>query len=1369
MNRIYRLIWNATLKRWMVASELTRGRGKRTTRTLIAGVTLLLSLPAMADSTIEDLEDEPAERWSALAIQSAQAVAFGARAQTPLAIHEQYALVSDSSYGNATLIGDHSLVLGSKAIVDGANSVAYGNNSYVTGSFGTAIGKGASAMRDNGTALGAGSYAQAISSTAVGHNASAYGQSSIAVGAGAGTNAQDAIAVGWGTNASATASMALGVSSAASGSKAVALGANAVANAQESMALGKGASASKYATGAVALGSGSEASQANTVSVGSSSLKRSIVNVRDGWVSPGSSEAITGNQLYITNQNVATATNTANAARTDASAALSKVNAVSGLISQTASNSAVRVGGENTGSSLYIHNRSGATRVISGVSAGTVSASSNEAVNGSQLSSTNQAVVSATGTANAAKSAADAAMADASSAISIATQLGGLLSQVSPAGEVHVGAQNDGSLLNVHNKSGKGRVISGVADGAVSSDSDQAVTGAQLHQTNTTLAAQQQSVVANAQNIVANRTDIDGNQSGVATNRSDIDLLRSEFDSYVPDLQGVVSFNEDRTIVDLEGARLTGVSPGDVSSESSTDAVTGGQLHATNLRLGRIEEQSKYLSIGSDQESLAAQAGLLGVALGDSARASLDSEGGTAVGAFASALGKDSVAIGRASFVQKDAEAGFALGNRTFVGESGGVAIGIRSEVRDGATNSVALGASSIAVEANTLSVGNSEIKRRVVNIARGFADTDVTSIVQLKETLAGLGGGANVDVNGQVIAPTYALNGQVFHNVGDALVELGGSITSNEESIDNLDQKFQSVFKSAQAQRSDGVGQVALAGAGGTILSNLANGRVEAGSRDAVTGSQLFEAKTEIARNRSELDDIRVASERASSSGFVGTFGSTVDYGGATVTGVADGLVSSDSRDVVNGKQLFSTNSRVDRIEDLSQYLAVGSDEESLAARAGFLSVALGDSARASLDTEGGTAIGPYASALAKNSVALGRASYVQHDAEGGFAVGVGTSVAEKNGIAIGIGSQVLKGATNSMALGYASVAGESDTLSVGNSGIKRRIVNVARGTNDADAATIGQLRASLEKLGGGAGVDAAGQVISPTYSLGKNVYHKLGDALSALDGAVTSNEASIESLDSRFQRIFQEEAPARADGPGHLNLGGPNGMILGNLADGLVAAGSRDAVNGGQLYAVKKELQGQIDGLEGRSSGSNRLAAPMASNDAQSVPETEGGDPAGTPVAQVGDSQSPVKAEGDGAVSVGAEGKERSVKHVARGAADTDAVNVQQLNEAIERSNQYTDMAVEGMNKRLDGMDKRINRMAAMSSAQSAMAMNTAGLQTYNRLGAGVGHSDGESALAVGYQRVLNERGSATFSLNGAFTNSGERSVGVGVGIGW
>ena len=112
---------------------------------------------------------------------------------------------------------------------------------------------------------------------------------------------------------------------------------------------------------------------------------------------------------------------------------------------------------------------------------------------------------------------------------------------------------------------------------------------------------------------------------------------------------------------------------------------------------------------------------------------------------------------------------------------------------------------------------------------------------------------------------------------------------------------------------------------------------------------------------------------------------------------------------------------------------------------------------------------------------------------------------------------------------------------------------------------------------------------------------------------------------------------------------------------------------------------------------------------------------------------------------------------------------VDTAELEKMLARANDYSDGIAREVDARLNKMDKRFNRMAAMSSAQTAMAMNTAGLATYNRLGAGVGYAEGESAMAVGYQRVLNEKGSATFSLNGAFTNSGERSMGVGVGIGW
>ncbi|WP_315389851.1 YadA-like family protein [uncultured Stenotrophomonas sp.] len=112
---------------------------------------------------------------------------------------------------------------------------------------------------------------------------------------------------------------------------------------------------------------------------------------------------------------------------------------------------------------------------------------------------------------------------------------------------------------------------------------------------------------------------------------------------------------------------------------------------------------------------------------------------------------------------------------------------------------------------------------------------------------------------------------------------------------------------------------------------------------------------------------------------------------------------------------------------------------------------------------------------------------------------------------------------------------------------------------------------------------------------------------------------------------------------------------------------------------------------------------------------------------------------------------------------------VDARAVDDAVQRANAYTDQALAGVDRRFDRLDRRMNRMAAMGSAQAAMAMNTAGLPTWNRLGAGIGHADGESALAVGYQRVLDRRATTTFSLNGAFSQGGESAVAVGVGIGW
>jgi autotransporter adhesin len=75
------------------------------------------------------------------------------------------------------------------------------------------------------------------------------------------------------------------------------------------------------ATLSVALGFGSQAYEANTVSVGTAAFQRRIVNVGDGTIAAGSHDAVTGGQLFTTNQNVAIAQTTANTALADAAAA----------------------------------------------------------------------------------------------------------------------------------------------------------------------------------------------------------------------------------------------------------------------------------------------------------------------------------------------------------------------------------------------------------------------------------------------------------------------------------------------------------------------------------------------------------------------------------------------------------------------------------------------------------------------------------------------------------------------------------------------------------------------------------------------------------------------------------------------------------------------------------------------------------------------------------------------------------------------------------------------------------------------------------------------------------------------------------------
>src|SRR5690606_41299924 len=111
------------------------------------------------------------------------------------------------------------------------------------------------------------------------------------------------------------------------------------------------------------------------------------------------------------------------------------------------------------------------------------------------------------------------------------------------------------------------------------------------------------------------------------------------------------------------------------------------------------------------------------------------------------------------------------------------------------------------------------------------------------------------------------------------------------------------------------------------------------------------------------------------------------------------------------------------------------------------------------------------------------------------------------------------------------------------------------------------------------------------------------------------------------------------------------------------------------------------------------------------------------------------------------------------------------------LSAANAYTDARFAAWNQdfsdfrqdvqiRFASVDARIDRQGAMSSAMSAAAMNTSGLPGVNRIGIGIGSTNGRKALAVGYQRLVAPN--ASISLGGAFSGS-ESSISAGAGFSW
>ena len=295
--------------------------------------------------------------------------------------------------------GDASTAVGTASGAVGFASTAVGNFASACGDNGTAIGQLSQACLTNATALGQGSVAAELNSTAIGQGAQANAPGSVALGQASIADQVNTVSVG----SSGAERRIVNVAAGINGTDAVNLNqlntvSSAVANipvaanntsafaaptasGADSLAVGFGAQAS--AANSVALGTGSIANVANTVSVGSAGAERRIVNVAAGNLSANSTDAVNGSQLFATNSNV--------------SSLQTQINSGSiGLVQQAGPGQPITVGAQTDGTVVDFTGTAG-TRRLTGVSAGALTASSTDAVNGGQLLTANQRVAQAFG------------------------------------------------------------------------------------------------------------------------------------------------------------------------------------------------------------------------------------------------------------------------------------------------------------------------------------------------------------------------------------------------------------------------------------------------------------------------------------------------------------------------------------------------------------------------------------------------------------------------------------------------------------------------------------------------------------------------------------------------------------------------------------------------------------------------------------------------------------------------------------------------------------------------------------------------------------------------------------------------------------
>ncbi len=1265
---------------------------------------------------------------------------------------QAYEIMSIALGDHANASKEYSMALGASSVASAANAIAVGRDSAANGTDSLALGRLSLASAANAIAMGAESEA-AENATAIGFNADAIGKSSLALGDNASAGETNSIAIGQGSEASKLDSIALGSNSRSAGENAIALGNNSNAGGKNSLAFGFNTTAN--GDNAVAIGANSSAGADNTVSVGSSSLKRKIVNMGNGDINNVSSDAINGSQLYAISKSVSDRLggyhdDPDNVINSDGTLKAPTYYLQSGQYNnvgealQSIDNNTLHWDSKSNkySASHTVFNANGSVKstsaknIITDVADGTISATSSDAVNGSQLYNLKQDALLWDGTAFSAKhgtsntnskitNVADGAVSASSKDAVNGSQLYDLKQDA---------LLWDGTAFSAkHGTSNTDSKITNVLAGTVSSTSTDAINGTQLQSTASTITSYLGggAAMSNDGVFTGPQYNIGGkNYTNVGAALTALDNDALLWDATANSNTGAFSAAHGTL---KTASKITNVANGDILA-NSYDAINGSQLYSL------ADSFTSYLGGGADINN----AGVL-IAPTYTIGSKTYNNVGDALNAINSSF---STSISDALLWDSTAN--------KFSAKHGGTN-SIITNVADGTISST----SSDAVNGSQL-----------YDTSKYIADA--------------LGGDAEVNADGTMTAPTYSIANEDYHSVGEALDALDDNALLWDEDA--------GAYNASHDGNASKITNVA-AGDLSTTSTDAVNGSQLNATNILVTqNSQMINqlagntSETYIEENGAGINYVRtndngLAFNDASASGIGATAVgyNSVAEGDSSVaigqgssssvdTGIALGSSSVSSRVIVKGSRNTSVTENgvvigYDTTDgELLGALSIGDDgkyrqiinvadgsEAHDAVTVRQLQNAIGAVAttptkyfHANSTAEDSLAVGEDSLAMGAKTIVNGNAgigiglnTLVLADAINGIAIGSNARANHADSIAMGNGSQTTRGAqTNYTAYNMDAPQNSVGEFSVGSEDGQRQITNVAAGSADTDAVNVGQLKVT----------DA--QVSQNTQSI-----TNLNTQVTNLDTRVTNIENGIGDIvttgSTKYFKTNTDGADANAQGKDSVAIG--SGSIA--AADNSVALGTGSVADEENTISV------------GSSTNQRRItnvAAGVNATDAVNVSQLKSSEAGGVRY----DTKADGSIDYSNITLGGGNGGTTRISNVSAGVNNNDAVSYAQLKQSVQETKQYTD-------QRMVEMDNKLSKTESKLSGGIASAMAMTGLPQAYTPGAsmasiGGGTYNGESAVALGVSMV-SANGRWVYKLQGSTNSQGEYSAALGAGIQW